>query len=109
MRTPALWGLYDEIPEDRTGRIMALDPETMDSEVLFEDVSHGPIAISGGRLILSGNGKSGMQPVRSAALDGSNQRELPGTYLYGTLPSGRYFITGGYEASDHKLHFLYLQ
>lgn len=104
VQTVALWGNYDNIPEDMVCSVMAMDLETLDTEILFDDASHGPIVISNGRLILCGNNRYGEQPVRSFAIDGTDPKELPGTYIFGTLPSGKYFITGKYDFSDQKLH-----
>lgn len=127
MNASAIWGTYDEV-ENTTGTIVAMDCETLETEELFEDMSQGPIVISGNRLILSSNSTTGQHNVRSISLEKSSSKsteefdskssgksdsksleksdskELPGTYIYGTQPSGKYFITGGFNSDDHKLH-----
>ncbi len=103
MREAALWGDYDVVLADNSCTIAAFDEGTGEIVSLFRDSSYGPITISGGRFIFS-ESKDGVEmPVESVSLDGSDRRSLPGTKVYGTLPSGEYFVTGAYE-SDHKLH-----
>ncbi len=104
MKLSAIWGSYDDIEENTTGKIVAMDCDTLETEELFEDNSKGPIVISGDRLILSTNSTIGQQNVRSVSLDGSDSKDLPGTNIYGTQPSGKYFVTGGFNSDDHKLH-----
>ncbi len=103
MKKSAIWGNYADIPNSK-GTIVAMDCKTLETEPLFEDMSQGRIVISGGRLILSSNSPSGQNNVRSVSLDGSDTKELPGTNIYGTQPSGKYFVTGGFNSKDHKLH-----
>ncbi|WP_022762402.1 hypothetical protein [Butyrivibrio sp. AD3002] len=105
MKLSAIWGDYEDIEEDSTGSIVAMDTDTLETEILFEDMSRGPIVISGDRMILSTNQTSGNDNVYSVAFDGSDSEDLPGTYIYGTQPSGKYFVTGGFGSKDHKLHF----
>ncbi|WP_408072269.1 hypothetical protein [Butyrivibrio sp. JL13D10] len=127
MNASAIWGTYDEV-ENSAGTIVAMDCETLETENLFEDMSQGPIVISGNRLILGSNSTTGQHNVRSISLEEfdskspegsgskspegsasksleeSDSADLPGTYIYGTQPSGKYFITGGFNSDDHKLH-----
>jgi hypothetical protein len=103
MKEAALWGDYDCVMKDNSCTIASLDASTGEITNLFEDSSYGAITISGGRFILSESSDGEELPVQSVSLDGSDRRSLPGTKVYGTLPSGEYFVTGAYE-SDHKLH-----
>ena len=103
MREAALWGDYDHVMADNSSIIAALDPKTNEIENLFTDSSYGPITISGGRFILAESSGGQETNVQSVSFDGTDRFDLPGTSVYGTLPSGEYFVTGAYEA-DHKLH-----
>ncbi len=103
MREAALWGDYDHVMADDSSIIAALDPKTNEIENLFTDSSYGPITISGGRFILAESSGGQETNVQSVSFDGTDRFDLPGTSVYGTLPSGEYFVTGAYEA-DHKLH-----
>ncbi len=104
MKLSAIYGDYDNVGENSTCTIMEMDSDTLESEALFEDMSHGPLVISGDRFILSTDHLSGQYNVRSVSFDGKNTRTLPGSYIFGTQPSGKYFITGGFELRDLKLH-----
>ena len=104
MGKAALWGEYDHIGEAVSGTMTSYDPQTHETEALFDDTSIGSIVISGERFILAGMDADGDGHVYSLSLDGSDKKELPGSRIYATQPSGKYFITGGYE-DDNKLHF----
>ena len=53
MKLSAVFGDYDNVGENSTYTIMEMDSDTLESEALFEDMSHGPLVISGGRFIIS--------------------------------------------------------
>ena len=104
MNKAALWGEYDHIGEAVSSTVTSYNPDTHETQALFEDTSIGPMVISGGRFILTEMDANGESHVNSFSLDGSDKRNLPGSRIYATQLSGKYFVTGGYE-DDNNLHF----
>ncbi|MCR5268457.1 MAG: YgdI/YgdR family lipoprotein [Lachnospiraceae bacterium] len=103
MKQSALFGEYDQLGGNASCTVAALNLQTMKTEKLFSYTSCGPMVISGGHLVLATNDMTDDDFVQVLTFDGAVVKDLPGSRIFGALPSGEYFVTGGYE-DDYEQH-----